>query len=162
MQVSIEELKHRICRECGARCCKRFDYNTWYVTLSLRDIVRLSKGLNKNIGNVLTEYVYIKFVGKYPILILKSVNGKCLFLQDDKCTIQKFKPIACRVYPVFIPGTYIDHRCPLSKYPELLRDEERYVEQYIKEHMETEELLARYSPKTAEDIEKIIRKEILK
>ncbi len=155
--MTYEELKYRICRECGARCCKRFDYKNWFVTLSLRDIVRISEGLGKDLEYVLNNYIEIIRIGSSIILTLKVINRVCIFLREDRCTIQKFKPIACRVYPVYIPGMYIDPQCPLSKYPELLKDEEMYVYQYVKEHLETQKILEEYSPKSIRDIAWIIR-----
>ena len=155
--MDVRELKYRICMSCGSRCCKRFDYKTWYVQLTLRDIVRIAEGLREPIDEVVRKYVKIINYGTYMILTLKAVDGKCIFLTDKGCSIQNFKPIACRTYPVYIPGTYIDPECPLSRYPELLEEEVKNVEQYIKEFNETRQILENKNPKTPQQIAELAR-----
>ncbi len=32
---------------------------------------------------------------------LKRVNGRCLFLRDDRCTVHQHRPTVCREFPFF-------------------------------------------------------------
>jgi len=145
---------------CGSKCCRRFDYHTWYVQLSLRDILRIAQGLGENIEKVVENYIKLIGNNTYKIITLKTVDRRCIFLSDNGCTIQNFKPIACRTYPVYIPGTYADPDCPLSQYPELLEEENNYVPQYIKEFEETRRILEEEKPNTEKDLITVIKKHL--
>jgi len=147
---------------CGSKCCRRFDYKTWYVQLNLHDIARIANGLREDVYDIVRKYVKILNHGKYIILTLKAVEGRCIFLTDRGCSIHSFKPIACRTYPVYIPGTYLDPECPLSRYPELLEEEIRNVEQYMREFYETRKILEEESPEKPEDIAKLVTKYIIR
>ncbi len=155
--MDVRELKYRICMTCGSRCCRRFDYRNWYVQLTLRDIARIAEGLKESVYQVLNKYIKILNYGTHIILTLRAVDGKCIFLTDRGCSIQNFKPIACRTYPIYIPGTYADPECPLSKYPELLQEEVKNVEQYIKEFNETRQILENENPKTPQQIAELVK-----
>lgn len=36
-----------------------------------------------------------------PELRLKRVNGKCVFLKDDMCSVHEARPLVCRQFPFF-------------------------------------------------------------
>ncbi len=154
-------MKYEICLSCGSKCCRRFDYRTWYVQLTLRDIVRISKGLNKSVDEIIGKYIIVLTNMYPPLITLKVIDKRCIFLTDRGCSIQSFKPIACRTYPVYIPGTYIDPDCPLSRFPELLEEEEKYVRQYIEEFNETMKILENEHIESEYDLIRIVRKYML-
>ncbi len=149
--------KYKVCSECGAWCCKGFDYVNWYVRYSLRDIVRICGKYNISIEKFLEKYVHLIDQGTYSIPVIKAIDGKCPFLRGTTCTIHDVKPIACRVFPVRPPGQSYDERCPLSRYPELLVEEEQLIPIYVREHIETEVLLCEKRVKSIRDLYEVIR-----
>jgi Fe-S-cluster containining protein len=71
------------CMMCG-NCC-RFRV----VPIDKEDVRRLE------------EAGYKDFYVKKGELMMKRVNGKCVFLKEDKCTVHKFRPRVCREFPFF-------------------------------------------------------------
>lgn len=147
-----------ICRRCGAWCCQRFDYSTWFVRYSLWDILRISQRLSMSLDVFVEKFVYLLDQGSYAIPVIRSYSGKCPFLVDSTCSIHEYKPIACRVFPVRPPGCAYDERCPLSLHPELLVEEESLVPQYLYEHLRTEQLLCEYGVRTSRDLLQLLKR----
>jgi len=153
----LQRVKAEVCLRCGARCCRGIDYKSWYIRVTLRDIVRISRALCLDVYRFIENYIVLIPQGLYSIPVLKAVEGSCIFLKETLCMIHHVKPIACRVYPVVPPGEKLDVRCPLSRFPELLaRDEARYVRQYVEEFLETERLLAERRVKTVRDLARLV------
>jgi Fe-S-cluster containining protein len=79
------------------------------VVLESLDIFRLAKLFrqpeNPEYGtdDVILEYAHIAMLAKglYPILLLNttSENDSCVFLKNERCSVQDAKPRACRLYP---------------------------------------------------------------
>lgn len=70
------------CSMCG-NCCR---FLTTPVTDA--DIARIREG------------GYDDFV-RDDMKALKRVNGRCMFLKDDRCSIHEIRPQVCRDYPFF-------------------------------------------------------------
>ena len=94
------------CRQCGT-CCR---FKTVPVTAD--DIRRLESA------------GYTDFVLTKPELSLRRVNGRCVFVKDDKCTVYEHRPNVCREYPFFrIYGVGYAARASFCPAMEALKDE---------------------------------------
>lgn len=95
-----------------AECCRHVKES---VPLSCQDAFYLAKHL-RDIGmdiycidQVLNEYavpVLLDDCG-YFVYFLRSVgkDDSCIFLKDNRCSVQKAKPLACRLYPFMVDPT---------------------------------------------------------
>ncbi|MFH1056134.1 MAG: YkgJ family cysteine cluster protein [Candidatus Altiarchaeota archaeon] len=83
MRLYVRRDKFR-CRMCGT-CC-RFSV----IPLTPEDVKRLEVGGYKDFSE--------KRNGE---LALKRLNGRCLFVKDDKCTVYEHRPQVCREFPFF-------------------------------------------------------------
>ncbi|MFC2154655.1 YkgJ family cysteine cluster protein [Candidatus Altiarchaeota archaeon] len=72
------------CLMCG-NCCR---FRT--IDMSSKDVERIEAAGKKDF--------YEKFEGAFR---LKRKNGRCVFVEDDKCTIHEIKPKVCREFPFF-------------------------------------------------------------
>jgi Fe-S-cluster containining protein len=100
--VSLKEQANFSCQSC-ANCCKDFIVNLKFYDIAL--ITENRKDLK------ITDFVEIidededypngirgNLFGK-QVPVLKKINGSCIFLKDNLCTIHKFKPMACKIWP---------------------------------------------------------------
>jgi len=76
------------CRMCG-KCCDS-------PTVSKKDIGNIGGFLKISFNEVVKKYLK-EYDGVRGIL--KEVNGKCIFLKGNKCSIYKVRPIICRLRP---------------------------------------------------------------
>jgi len=82
--IMLYHKRHRFrCTLCGNCCRLRI------INLTKEDINRLQAAGKKD---------YIA-VGGEPRL--KRVNGKCIFLKDDRCLVHEHRPKVCREFPFF-------------------------------------------------------------
>lgn len=95
-----------------AECCRHVKES---VPVSCQDAFYLAKHLRDTgmdiycIDQVLNEYavpVLLDDCG-YFVYFLKSVgkDDSCIFLNDNRCSVQKAKPLACRLYPFMVDPT---------------------------------------------------------
>jgi|Deesub1362B_J571_1020462.scaffolds.fasta_scaffold00038_111 hypothetical protein len=110
---------------CG-KCC----YNT-EMPLTEIDIDRIKK-----LGYKTEEFVVevLKSVmdrekkeKKKIIKQLRNVDGKCFFLEDNKCKIYPFRPRGCRIYPLVLDSKdeiVVDDICPDKQITKRLSKEE--------------------------------------
>ena len=95
------------CSNCGD-CCRNAHKG---IMLESLDLFRLAKHLkvlghgNQEIGDVLEEYAdpsYLIGAEYFPLFTLKTVGSDdaCIFLKDNRCSVQQAKPRACRTYPL--------------------------------------------------------------
>ncbi|MCI9224133.1 MAG: YkgJ family cysteine cluster protein [Acutalibacter sp.] len=93
------------CKRCGA-CCRHLRES---VPLNTLDAYRLAKYLRgrgeqidcmDDIFSRYTEPVLLHESG-FTVFMLKTAgtDDTCIFLKDNRCTIQQAKPTACRLYP---------------------------------------------------------------
>ncbi len=91
-------LKHRC-----SKCCIETE-----MPLTKRDIQRI-----ENLG--FKEEDFVRYVDGIPVLKTKE-DGSCVFLEDGKCKIYKYRPDGCRLYPlVWVKGierATLDPHCP--------------------------------------------------
>jgi len=75
------------------------------------DLYRLAKHLKESgkeiegIEDVVLEYSHTLFLGGidfYPIFLVNTSgpDSECVFLKDNRCSVQPAKPRACRLYPL--------------------------------------------------------------
>ncbi len=123
----IESEKLRICKSCGARCCKAFA-----PTLTVFDVDRLHRYLKVEPDRFVHEYcdittfeelvkidesahrVFMKVVNHMnrrssylsdmlrstPVIRLKKRGNECIFLEGNTCRVHRVKPLICRVFPL--------------------------------------------------------------
>lgn len=75
------------CRQCG-ECCNR------YIRITPEEARAISKALNKPIE----EFAHPIFAG--TVYELEHREGKCIFLNDNRCLIHNIKPFQCKTYPI--------------------------------------------------------------
>lgn len=104
--VAWNERIHFECHHCGA-CCRNVKDSVPLESLDVYRIARFLQSKNEafdSIDDLLSRYaepVPIHECG-YFIYTLKTVGADdaCIFLKDNRCTIQPAKPRACRIYPI--------------------------------------------------------------
>ena len=101
------------CTKCGA-CCRE---DSLLVTVTSRDIVRISQGLGLGLDEVIRAFDFYLVSGKETpeglrdipavkteqglayIALKKLENGDCVFLKDDLCMIHAIRPGVCMSFP---------------------------------------------------------------
>ncbi len=92
------------CTGCGA-CCRHVRQS---VPLESMDVFRLSKYLRgqgdgiSNTDDFLLKYAESALLNEcgYFVFFLKvQEDDSCIFLKENRCTVQTVKPRACRMYP---------------------------------------------------------------
>ena len=138
-----------ICRLCDARCCKER-----LITITVFDALRIEKhsGISAKefaflspprIINIDYEYLLECDEGS-RLLAIKSYP--CYFLKENRCSIYKYAPLICKLYP-FSPNGNIVGMCPLhAKVLFKLRGIERsVVERYLEEDVEYRRIVAEWN-----------------
>ena len=109
--VSPSEEFNFHCSKCG-ECCKHL---RMALMLESIDAYRLARyfqktGIIRDIAKVwecYAEPIYLNDM-RYPVFFLKTVGQeeRCIFLQDNLCSVQEAKPRTCRLYPLSVnpPG----------------------------------------------------------
>jgi len=101
------------CTKCGA-CCRE---NSLLVTVTGRDIVRISMGLNLASSEIIRALDFYLSAGNqssqglrdFPVVntekglayvaLKKLENGDCVFLKDNLCMIHLIRPAVCMSFP---------------------------------------------------------------
>ncbi len=101
------------CTKCGA-CCRE---DSLLVTVTGRDIVRISQGLGLGSDEVIRAFDFYLVSGKETpeglrdipavkteqglayIALKKLENGDCVFLKDNLCMIHAIRPAVCMSFP---------------------------------------------------------------
>lgn len=154
--------KEFICNHCG-KCCTEL---TTPINLTLGDILRISKKINKPIKELFQEVIdFNPFQIEEGIYEFEpGLNKPCKFHKDERCLIYNVRPLNCRIFPFWLlkaPDEAIDktYGC-LPSIIELKKDpNKKYLEygkkisKIIMEESElTEKLLAEISGKKIIDI----------
>lgn len=87
------------CRRCGRCCCNR----TKPINLMGYDIYNLAKDLGRTPLEILQRYTSnsIGPTSMMRIVYLRErSDGTCPLLYKNKCSVQRNKPVVCRVYPL--------------------------------------------------------------
>ena len=99
MQDDLISIKNGIRFECqgsGKCCVSRNSYG--FVYLSNIDIKRFSKFFKLSVKAFKKKYCQITD-GFIHLTEKKELNGNCIFLKNNKCTVYKSRPIQCRTWP---------------------------------------------------------------
>lgn len=101
------------CTKCGA-CCRE---EALLVTITARDIARISMGLDLDSNEVIKAFDFYIVSGlKSPkglrdipalntehgpayVALKKMENGDCVFLKDNLCMIHTIRPVVCMSFP---------------------------------------------------------------
>ena len=99
------------CTGCG-ECCRHVNES---VPVSCQDAFYLTKYLRDTgsdiyyIDQFLSEYATPELLDDcgFFVYFLNTVgeNDTCIFLKDNRCSVQKAKPTACRLYPFMVDPT---------------------------------------------------------
>jgi len=82
------------CKQC-AKCCSARDGMSYvYVNTSERRL--LADNLRLSLAVFTKKYSLREPNGQWH---LRFVNGSCIFLQNNKCTVHQVKPTQCRTWP---------------------------------------------------------------
>jgi Fe-S-cluster containining protein len=84
------------CSKCGL-CCGDTKKKTRHILLLNSDTDRIVSVSNRKISTFATETA-----GKQPYVYemrKNPQNGKCVFLQQNHCSIYEVRPLICRFYP---------------------------------------------------------------
>lgn len=87
------------CRSCGDCCTSNAAEE---ILLSPYDLYTMANGLNISIKDVIDNYCdyYIGESSNFVIVRLDTLNNRCRFLKNNKCSIHNCKPSICRLYPL--------------------------------------------------------------
>jgi Fe-S-cluster containining protein len=95
--LSFEYPKHvrYRCQRC-ALCCGDTKYKVRSILLLKDEAERISEKTSLEIA-VFTEKK--KGFEPYAYIMAKTKEGKCIFLNEDSCSIYEIRPLICRFYP---------------------------------------------------------------
>lgn len=106
------------CAMCG-RCCASQDL----VQLTSYELYRLARHLEIEPAEFFSRYCVIASTTQNPTLHLyiKTEDGKCPFLKDNKCSVHEARPYACMAYPMRVYWSLTEDMKAFvrSKYPDL-------------------------------------------
>ena len=104
--IAWNERIHFECHHCGA-CCRHVKDSIPLESLDVYRIARFLRSQDKSFDSI--DYMLSRYAEPVPlhecgyfIYTLKTVGADdaCIFLKDNRCTIQAAKPRACRTYPL--------------------------------------------------------------
>lgn len=89
------------CTRCGI-CCGDTEEKTRHIILLRTEAEQIAKTTVQPISNFA-----VKINGKTPYIyeIKKRKNGKCIFLENNRCIVYSSRPLICRFYPFELKGT---------------------------------------------------------
>lgn len=93
------------CKRCGA-CCRHVRESIPMNTLDAYRLAKYLRGRGEHIDcldDIFSRYTEPVLLHKsgFTVFMLKTTgtDDTCIFLKDNRCTIQQAKPTACRLYP---------------------------------------------------------------
>jgi Fe-S-cluster containining protein len=101
------------CTKCGI-CCGDTKEKTRHILLLKTEAEQIAK---TTMQPIFKFAVKIKGKAPYSYEMKKIENGKCIFLENDHCTIYPMRPLICRFYP-------FELKASISKKPTFLYTEE--------------------------------------
>ena len=91
-----------LCDTCSARCCRLYTIPVTHLDVArivehtLRPAVELIEATNE----VFADEMPVAYLEGQPSqLVLRRVEGACLFLDGDRCRIHEHAPSVCQMYP---------------------------------------------------------------
>lgn len=104
--IAWNERFHFECHHCSA-CCRHVKDLVPLESLDIYRITKYLRGKNKSVSSIedmLSRYAepILLHESGYFVYMLKTdeEDDACIFLEDNRCTIQPAKPRACRIYPI--------------------------------------------------------------
>ena len=83
------------CIRCGI-CCGDTKDKSRHVLLLKNEVEQIAKATGRQIFNFAAK---IEDNAPYSYKMKKRKNGKCVFLENNRCTIYSSRPLICRFYP---------------------------------------------------------------
>ena len=83
------------CSKCGI-CCGDTKEKTRHIILLKAEAEQISKATSQPISKFAVK---IKGKTPYSYEMKKLENGKCIFLENGRCTVYSLRPLICRFYP---------------------------------------------------------------
>ena len=83
------------CVKCGI-CCGDTKEKTRHILLLRTEAEQIAKATSQPISEFTVK---IKDKAPYSYEMKKTKNGKCVFLENKRCTIYSARPLICRFYP---------------------------------------------------------------
>ena len=128
------------CQSSGNCCVSRNSYG--YVYLSVNDLKRFSKYFNLSIEDFKFQYCQTTD-GFIHLKEKNSLNGKCIFLKNNRCRVYESRPSQCRTWPFWnenmnakIWNEEIFNNCPgIGKGKKVKAD---IIKKFLKEDYENE------------------------
>ncbi len=134
------------CLKCNSKCCKN-----WTVFVTIKDLQHIKKFAKleylefSNFSIVQEDelLLYSKKQNNYfydyivngKVLQIKKQNGLCIFLNNNRCSIYKCRPLICKLYPFwfFEKGKKIEVKLSIDYYNVCIIPAS-YLEVYIKKN----------------------------
>ena len=131
------------CQGSGNCCISRSSYG--FVYLSEIDLKRFAKYFNISVKKFKEKYCQVTD-GFIHLIEKKSLKGKCLFLNKNKCSVYKSRPSQCRTWPFWnenmnskIWNEDISINCPgIGKGNKIKSDS---IKDFLKEDYKNEKLI---------------------
>ena len=131
------------CQNSGNCCISRDSYG--YVYLSVKDLTRLSKYFNLTIEKFKLQYCETTD-GFIHLTEKSSLNGKCIFLKNKRCSVYKSRPSQCRTWPFWkenmktkIWNMDISINCPGIGKGKVVKSD--IINKFLKEDYENDKLI---------------------
>jgi Fe-S-cluster containining protein len=83
------------CIRCGI-CCGDTKDKSRHILLLKNEVEQIAKATGRQIFNFAAK---IEDNAPYSYKMKKRKNGKCVFLENNRCTIYSSRPLICRFYP---------------------------------------------------------------
>jgi Fe-S-cluster containining protein len=84
-----------VCNRCG-RCCGDTEEHTRQIFLLKREAERISNQTSLDINKFADK---VSGFEPYIYQMKKPEDGKCFFIEKNRCTIYQIRPLICRFYP---------------------------------------------------------------
>jgi len=146
--VTFCEMMKKVIRDFECAMCGRCCASQELVGLTAYELYRLAGHVKMEPAAFFDRYCVLTDTGLDPSrrLYVRTVNGACPFLKDDRCSVYEARPYACRAYPMrvywslagdmkaFVRSRYNEEACSLFRLDDgdvLLGDYELLAKQAI-------------------------------
>jgi len=154
------------CKGCKDSCCSRKT-----IGLNRGDLLRINEVINDNILKyiIFREDIQGRTVkgNKYKgVLALREINGSCIFLKNELCSIYTNRPLSCRMYPynpIFTEGKNgydlkieVDNTCKEIKKGKCFKVKQTAL-QWRNERLEYDKLVFKWNKKKDRNLIKFVK-----
>jgi Fe-S-cluster containining protein len=95
MSFNYPTAVHFQCTKCGI-CCGDTKEKTRHILLLKTEAEQIATATSQPISQFTAK---IKKKAPYSYEMKKTKDGKCIFLENNRCTIYAARPLICRFYP---------------------------------------------------------------